>query len=170
MFTLFDVLRLLGFASGAILGGRWGWQWFGALGALVGGLGGFFVGGILGNLPFIVGLKLVERKLNRMSNQVLREYLHEPHCLTPNLVLLELDSRGEDINSELPYVHALLASEDMTRRTAGWAALTSAFPHLVETIPNYRPTDATDKCQQACGGLLIAAETEPIPNRKSSEA
>lgn len=150
MFTLFDLLRLIGFLGGAFVGGSLGWEWLGVFGLVLGGAGGFFVGGFVGQLPLICALKFVSRKFDAMTSDDLRQQLHAPDCLAPNVLLLELRRRGEDIQSELTFLHSLLVSDEMFRRTAGWAALTSAFPELVHRIPNYNPTGTPAECRKNC--------------------
>jgi len=172
MFTLFGLIRLLGTVGGATLLGAVGWKTFGVLGCVVGIPLGFILGATIGQLPLIVIMNGMSRRFDRMTNEQLVDELHEPECLTPNLLLLELNRRGYDIQRELPFVQSLLASDEMRRRTAGWAALTSAFPERVGRIPGYNPTAPTDECQAKCKPLLNATEQsgerEPAPTRNSS--
>jgi len=93
-----------------------------------------------------------------MTNEQLFDELHDPACLPPNILLLELRRRGCDISSELPFICSLLASEEMPRRTAGWAALTSAFPELVGRISGYSPTATAADCQTRCEPLMETAD------------
>lgn len=163
MFTLFDLIRLLAIVGGASVLGAIGWNTFGMLGCIVGVPLGFAIGAIIGQLPLIVGLKWMSRRFDRMTNGQLVDELHDPACLTPNILLLELNRRGSDIQRELPFVQSLLASDEMHRRTAGWAALTSAFPELVGRIPGYNPTATAAECQAKCESLLDATEQSGQP-------
>ena len=153
MFTLFE---LLGFIGGTMLGATYGWKWLGLIGLILGGAGGFLAGGIVGRLPLIISLNVLLRKLQAMTNEELRRHMRDNDCLTPNIVLLELDRRGEDIVEELPFVCSLLTSDDRSRRTFGWAALTSAFPDYVQKIPGYNPTASISTCRDKCKPLTDA--------------
>ncbi|MCA8999070.1 MAG: hypothetical protein KDA80_18865 [Planctomycetaceae bacterium] len=159
MFTFFHLIQLLAIVGGAALLGAIGWDIFGILGCVVGIPLGFLLGAILGSLPLILGLKWISRRFDRSTDEQLVDELHDPTCLTPNLILLELKRRGTDIQRELPFVLSLLASDDMHRRTAGWAALNPAFPELVGRIPEYRPTATAAECQAKCQPLVEATES-----------
>ena len=148
MFTLFHVIVLVGLASGAMLGARVGSVLFGTVGGVIGGIVGAVAGIIVGRVPDLLALRLLTRDLRVKSTAELRAYLRSPDCLTPNCVLLELRSRGEDIQCELPFVLDLLASENVGRRCFGWAALTSAFPDLVDQVRDYRIGDSVDECRR----------------------
>jgi hypothetical protein len=148
MFTLFHVLVLAGFLFGAMLGVRAGSALFGTVGGVVGGILGAVVGGVIGRIPELLVLRSLARDLTAKSTAELRDHLHSPNCFTPNVVLLELRRRGEDIRQHLPVVLDLLASEDTGRRGHGWAALASAFPELVEKIRDYRIGDSVDECRR----------------------
>ncbi len=158
MFTLFDLIRLLAIVAGTVTLGLAGWNTFGFVGCAVGVPVGFIFGAIIGQLPLIVILKCMSRRFDRMTDEQLVDKLHDPACLIPSILLLELNRRGSDIQRELPFVQSLLASDEMHRRTAGWAALTSAFPELVGRIPGYNPTATAAECQAKCQPLLNATE------------
>ncbi|MEZ6040619.1 MAG: glycine zipper domain-containing protein [Planctomycetaceae bacterium] len=158
MLTLFDLIRLIGALVGAVVFGSTGWNTLGILGCVVGAPVGLVVGAMIGQMPLIVCLKWMSRRFDRMTDEQLEGELHDPACLTPNILLLELNRRGFDIRRELPFVQSLLASDEMHRRTAGWAALNSAFPELVGRIPSYNPTATTAECKAECEPLLNATE------------
>jgi len=166
MFTLFDLIRLLAIVGGTVMLCVAGWNTFGIAGCIVGVPLGFMLGSMIGQLPLIVGLKWMSRRFDRMTDEQLIDELHDPACLTPNLLLLEMNQRGSDIKRELPFVQSLLGSAEMHRRTAGWAALTSAFPELVDRIPGYNPTSTAAECKEKCRPLLHATEPgdEPEPS------
>jgi len=165
MFTLFDLIRLLAIVGGTIMLGAVGWNTLGLVGCIIGIPLGFTLGAIIGQLPLVVGLKWMSQRLDRMTDEQLVAELHDPACVTPNILLLELNRRGFAIQRELPFVQSLLASDEMHRRTAGWAALTSAFPELVGRIPGYNPTATAAECKTKCKPLLNATEQsgEPEP-------
>ncbi len=157
MFTLFHVLVLAGFLFGGMLGVRVGSVLFGTVGGMFGGIVGAVGGIIMGRIPELLVLRSLKRDLSGKSTEELRAHLRSPDCLTPNCVLLELRRRGEDIRCELPVVLDLLASENVGRRGSGWAALTSAFPELVERVPDYRIGDSVDECRRKTEILRQAA-------------
>lgn len=148
MFTIFHVFVLFGLAAGAAAGGILAAKYLGWTGRILGTLVGAWVGGIIGNIPYLMTLKWIAREILKKSTDELRAELHDGKCLTPNLLLLELNRRGEDIRGELPLVLEMLTSEDTTRRGPGWAALTSAFPELSRRVKNYRVNDSVEVCRQ----------------------
>ncbi len=160
MLTLFDLLKLFGLVLGAAIGGSFGWNSLGIIGGVVGAIAGSICGGLIGQLPLAILLKLVAKKHTRLSSAQLRQQLRDDQCPIPNILLLELRRRGEDISIELPFVHSLLSSPDMHRRITGWAALTSAYPQLTAAVPDYNPTNDTDECCRTSKPLLEYV-TEP---------
>lgn len=155
--------------AGVILGVQYGWSWFGFPGALAGGVAGFIAGVLLGALPLLTVFAAFSLSWRLMSVAKLRHYLHDDNCVFSKLTLLELRRRGEDIDIELPHLCSLLTSDDVAKRTDGWAALTSAFPDLVQTIPGYSPTSTTESCREACGPLRQVAESKPTTVPPSAE-
>jgi len=156
MFTLFDLFRLASMIGGAALLGALGWRHMGIVGCVVGIPVGWILGGLIGQLPFIIGLTWIARRLQQQTNDELLDELHSGRCPTPNLHLLELGRRGYDIQRELPFIHNLLSSDDMNQRMKGWVVLTSAFPEFVEQIPDYNPTAPTEDCRINCRPLADA--------------
>jgi len=148
MFTLFDMLRLFGFLGGAALGARIGFLGYGVFGAIIGGATGLTLGGIIGQLPILLVLRMRVRQFRGMTNDELRTLLHNEDCITLNVVLLELKRRGADIENELGFVCSLLTSSEMSRRVTGWAALTSVFPSVANKIPDYSPARPVEQCRR----------------------
>ena len=126
---------------------------------------GLILGWLLGQIPLTVGLQLIAFRLDRLTIDELVGELHHVDCPTPNLHLLELRRRGYDILRELSFVHTLLTSTDMNRRSKGWAAVRSAFPDCVETIAGYDPCATALDCQEKCKALPISIKPsgEPEP-------
>lgn len=135
-----------GLAAGSLLLGPWG----ALLGVVVGSGTGRWVGGYFE----FFGLREIVKEITTSSSVRLRALVRSPDCLTPNMVLLELKSRGEDIGEELRVVVELLSSEDAPTRGRGWAALNSAYPELVGKVADYRLTDAPDECRRKAAALL----------------
>jgi hypothetical protein len=148
MVTIFHLLMLVAVVGGAALGAALGWNVFGVIGAIAGAVVGLLAGGALGQIPMVVGMLMVERRYEKMTTDALREHLHAGECATPNLVLLELHRRGENIEEELPLLQTLLASEDVQQRTRGWAALRSAFPERAAQMAGYSPFGTIDECRK----------------------
>jgi hypothetical protein len=130
----------IGMAAGAKLFGVAG----GAAGALIGGYAGF----VAGQLPELLVLRWLASNLSRASADELRSLLRDPSCQIQNVLLLELQRRGEDIDRELGLILELLVSEDVSQRGHGLAALSSAFPDLARQIGDYRLGDSTAECRR----------------------
>ena len=145
--TLFHILPLFGPMMAAFYGMELGSKHFGAAGGISGTIIGGCLGLLCGHIPFILTLKLVSRRLGRKSTEELRTLLGDPDYYAPNTILLELQSRGEDIRQDLLVIMGMLVSTSSARRGQGWAALASAFPDLVEKIPDYRAFESADTCR-----------------------
>jgi hypothetical protein len=162
--TLFDILPLSSSSVGlvfGIVGGSW---LLGTPGAIIGALIGTVMGFIVGRIPFVLTLRMLSRELASKTASELRADLRNPACLAPNMVLLELRRRGEDIRSELTVVFDLLVSTDFGRRGAGWAALVSAYPDLAVLIPDYRIDDPIEKCLNKTERLRAMVESADAPD------
>jgi hypothetical protein len=148
MVTIFHVLTLLAVVGSAALGATAGWHFFGVLGAILGALAGLLAGALIGQVPLVAGMLMVGRRYEKMATEELREHLHAGECAAPNLVLLELCRRGENIEEELPLLQQMLTSEDVQQRTRGWAALRSAFPDRATQMAGYSPFGTIDECRK----------------------
>lgn len=148
MVTVFHLLMLLAVVGGAALGATAGWHLFGVLGAILGALAGAMAGALIGQVPLVAGMLLVGRRYEKMTTDALREHLHNAECAAPNLVLLELRRRGENIEDQLPLLQQMLGSEDVQQRTRGWAALRSAFPERAAQMAGYSPFGTIDECRK----------------------
>lgn len=158
IFTLFDFLGVLGAIAGAMLGGYVGGS-FGVPGIIGGVIIGLFIGRFIGNIPFILVIKQLQRKFADDSISELRKKLNDPACMIPNIILLELLSRGEDVTKDLPVVIGLLQSDETSKQGFGWAALTSAYPNLVKEIPDYQIGIPTSERQVALAPLKKFVES-----------
>ena len=152
MITIFHFLFLIGLIAGVIVGASSGWHRFGVLGVIPGVVVGVLAGGIIGWLPGYLAILIPSLRYEFMSTVELKKQLHESGSLI-NFILVELRRRGEDVNTELPFVQNFLTSSQMFERTAGWAAFISAYPELIPQIPNYNPTDSTEICRKNCEPL-----------------
>lgn len=163
MWTVYHLLRFVSIYAGCVFGVTTGVEWFGVIGGVVGAIAGGFLGSVVGNLPEFFILRSISRDLRRKSTGELREYLHKQGGPAPNILLLELKRRGEDINSELPIVLDLLESEEKGLRSHGWAALASAFPELAQEIRDYRIGGSVDDCRGKTERLRVLAEPSSPP-------
>jgi hypothetical protein len=153
VFTVLHFLVLLAICTGLALGLAAGEKLFGVAGGFIGALAGGYAGFIIGRLPERLMLQSLFLALARETSDALRSFLHSPNCQIPNMVLMELQSRGEDILQELPAILSLLESEELRRRGRGWAALTTAFPDLAGHVRDYRISDSVDECRRKIAGL-----------------
>jgi hypothetical protein len=116
------------------------------------------VGGILGlkfgRLPLFLTIKFLRRDLSKKTVEQLRAELHNPNCLAPNVLILELGTRGEKVEQELPVVLDLLCSPLRDRRIRGWHALASVFPERAKIISDYRIDDSVEKRQEKIQKIL----------------
>ncbi len=167
MFTLFDIFELLGPLAGAAIGALIGIR-FGTPSAVIGAVVGIVAGRLFGKLPTFLMLKSLHRSLSQKSTEQLRAELRTERCLIPNVIILELSSRGENIMQYLPVVLDLLESEDSSRRGFGWAAITSAFPDLAHRISGYRLDDTIDECKRKL--QILRDLTEQTHAEATSEA
>jgi hypothetical protein len=162
MVTLYDLMAILlpvcGLAFGAGLGSDHGFVW-----AVVGALAGGMVGLYLGRLPKVIMIRCERRKLAPLASAEIRTRLHDPSCWTPQFLLLELRSRGEDIGPELPCVFDLMESENQHFRMKGLAALLSAFPEVAKMARGYNPIHPVEKCRQKVVQLRMEAEQHAVP-------
>lgn len=149
---------MAGTAAGAVLG----WQWFGWIGLVAGSVLGFAVGSVVGNLPFAAATSYFRWSFSRYSLQQLRDSLHSDDCLAPNLFLIELHRRGEDVSAELPLLYTRLTSEHGHQRVAALAAIQTMFPDLAQTIPDYNPNLPVEECRQRAEPLQkVIHKNEP---------
>jgi hypothetical protein len=152
MVTLLDVFAILLSLTGFLFGGLWGAR-FGAAGAIGGTLAGGALGLFLGRLPTRMVISRARRELAPLSSVELRARLRQADCWTPNVLLLELRSRGEDIRFALPLVLGLMEAECPCHRVKGFAALLSAFPEVAKFAKGYNPNHSLERCKQKVAEL-----------------
>lgn len=164
--TIFDIACLAALIFGLIHGADFGSR-FGSVGSIVGAIFGGTVGLILGRVPFFLALKLGQRNLSNKTVEDLRSMLLDSEEFAPNIVLLELGSRGEDLEQDLPVVLDMLVAPSKERRRRGWHALASAFPERAELISEYRIDDTLEECRRKTLKLR-SAEPDAVSNDTSS--
>jgi len=155
MITVFHILPGMGLVIGGLGGVALGSSLGTTSGIILGVLGGG-AGWVCGRLPFVVVLKSIKRDFRGLTTDRLRSLLRDPGFLAPNVVLLELGSRGEDIESEMPVVLEMLIAPSRERRMRGWHALESAFPARARMVSDYRIDDTPDQCRTKIRQLIVA--------------
>ena len=162
MITIFHILPGMGLVLGSLGGFALGSRLGMIPGIICGALGGG-VGLLCGRVPFVLVLKSIKRDFGGIRTEQLRTMLRDPGFLAPNVLLLELGARGEDLERELPVVFDMLTAPCRERRIRGWHALESAFPARARTISDYRIDDAPDECRKKIQRLMIGVPGA-VPN------
>jgi hypothetical protein len=153
---IFGVILGLGLVAGMAGGTKLYGVAGGIAGTLIGGCAGFVVGGV----PKLLVLRWLSGRLTLVSTDELRAFLRCVDCPIPNVVLLELKRRGEDIHREFGVILDMLSSEEVSRRGRGWAALNSAFPELARHVGEYYPGDSAAECRSKTGKLRSRDRSE----------
>jgi hypothetical protein len=118
MFTIFHLFELMGTVFGVVAGVAVGRAWLGWLGLVLGGVAGFFVGGVLGRLPCAIASAVLKRNLKRCDVPTLRSRLEREYYIS-HLIIAQLLIRGEPIKSFRDYVDGLRRSDSSDRRRFG---------------------------------------------------
>lgn len=155
--TMFDVCEALGLMFGLAVGvgvaqgSNFGWLT--RIGVMIlGALGGWFCGW----LPAFFRESFRRRRLSTLTTDTLRARLNDGRLdiwLPYNLVVHELQKRGEDVRIALPLVVRLLSADDSEQRYHGWQMLRVFFPDLARTIPDYQPSLGKATCQAKAESL-----------------
>ncbi len=156
MFSLFDLFQVIGPILGLIIGGAVGAEYGVPLG-IAGALCGGYLGLHLGRLPTNLMVRSVRMDFAQFSVSDLEVKL-DGACWTPNLILMELKARGEDVTKYLPFVLSLMQDDEFFRRTRGYAALLSAFPNEASKLVDYNPTKSVEDCRNALANLTTKTE------------
>jgi hypothetical protein len=148
VFDFFEALGLMfGLAVGVAVAQTSNFEWLTRIGVvIVGALGGWFCGW----LPALLREWLRRRRLSTVTTDALRARLNDRHLdiwLPYNLVVHELQKRGEDVRIGLPLVVRLLSADDSEQRYHGWQMLRVFFPDLARKIPDYQPSLGKASCQ-----------------------
>ena len=144
--TLFHLMPLACLLIGAVKGAAVGQRW-GVLGAASGVVVGAVLGGGCGWALSAGLLSSTRWRFANESTDSLRGRLIDPDFSAPNLVVVELILRGEDLSEDLPTIVDMLGASSQARRVQGWAALTAAAPELLARLPKYNPSDSTEQCR-----------------------
>lgn len=155
MITVFHILPLMGLVTGVVVGFILG-SYAGPNTAIIGGVLGGVVGLLCGRAPLILVLKSIKHDFNRWTTEDLRRTLRDRGFPAPNVILLELRSRGEDLECEIPTVLDMLTDPDQERRMRGWHALETAFPERSKKLSDYRIDDTLEECRRKIQRLQSA--------------
>lgn len=136
-FTLFDLVEWICPAFGLGVGMSFGWNRFGAIGAVLGAVAGGLGGLVLGRLPLFLALRLLG--LRRKSTAGLQAIFEKDQYYVFHLALPELMARGVDVSPQRPRILDLLLSKDSDRRSFGWTCLQIAFPELARGLAGFDP-------------------------------
>ena len=169
MITIFHVLQFAGLVFGALIGWKLGSGFYGVPGAVAGTVLFAFVGYQAGNLPWRLVLLFEKKRFSKQSTQELIEGLRGRYLFCPNLVLVELRTRGEDVRPFIPYLCELMTSDDIGTRSRGWVALKSAVPEYAALIPAYHPALGKDECIRIAETLKPRGSEERPASRTGSE-
>jgi hypothetical protein len=151
---IFEVLLLGGVVSGILLGSAVGRAWYGVVGAIAGGLLGGLIGLAICSLPKILFEEQMFRSMQRKSNTELKEVIEKGEfrkgewTFIQTLALLNLQLRGEDVQSYLPRILTMLESDDWRVRLFGRDALRLVFTSQAVKIDDYDPHASTEECQR----------------------
>ena len=142
MFTLFDLLKLLGTVAGAVIGGSYGSS-FGWPAAIVGALIGLIIGMLVGNLPRAASYAWMRYDLKRSSVAKLKERLQREYFIS-HLLIGELVSRCEPLEQFRDYVAELRRSQNVLERHCGEGVAGMWFPELLATSASSSSVEKTD--------------------------
>ena len=166
--TLFHVLWFTAVVFGVTLGIKLGLRYFGTVGVVSCGVGGFLVGHILGCVPEWAATKMLHRDLERSTNEELRAIVAaDDWMFCHTMALLHLAARGEEVRSELPRILLMLESESQLTRLFGWDALRIVFPQETGIIGDYNPEGPAEECRDRVA-MLGATMVEPLGQTPAS--
>jgi hypothetical protein len=148
--TLYDLLTIIFTLAGVLLGVGFG-RTYGPFGGMVGAAVGGLVGGWLGRIPAWRRTRNTRKGLAQFSLEELRQQLYRPALAPnrwpPNLLLMELQARGEDLNEHVELILSMLEADPPWQRAFGYGALLSAYPHLTHGLKGYRPSASVEDCR-----------------------
>ena len=147
MVSLIDLLVFFGTIAGIMFGASLGYN-LGIICAILCSMFGGIIIFLFGRWINLIMLRKTYHTIAHLTSVELREQLHAQDCFIPNLILLELRFRGEDITSELPLIFNLMQSKYVDHRMRGFAAFLSAFPDMANESNKYNPTNSFEKCKK----------------------
>lgn len=143
MFTVFDLLEVMGAIVGLCLGIAFGASRYGIVGALLGGTVGSFFGWCFGRIPYWA----LWFALSRHSVQFWRNCLERREWPKYKVALVQLIRRGEDISTYRQVFVECLVSGNPLQREIACTVLRTFYPDAVSRIADYNPLEPTDVCR-----------------------
>ncbi len=157
MFTIFDLLRILGAAMGLLLGWSCGHHLLGIPGAIAGACLGLLGGATVGQMPYVWSCRSLFRELERCSSTQLQEQLGTRWFIT-HFIIAQLLKRGEPVGQFRDHVIRLLRSEYSDRRNIGWTCTRLYFPELERELAGFRPFASVSACR------ALTDRLSPVPD------
>src|SRR5262249_9210917 len=130
--TVFNVFQFVALLGGAMAGYRIGHASGGTVGAIAGVVVGASVGWRVGRVPQVLVSRWLHRSLRRANSADLRSRLEGEYFIS-HLIIAELVSRGEPVESLREVVTAQLNSDSPDVRRFGRANAQTWFPELLST-------------------------------------
>ena len=127
---MFDILQLAGIVAGAVFGYRLGAGIGGTVGGVLGSIAGVAAGLTIGRLPFFLSFWSLRLSLKRASVADLRSQLERRYFIS-HLIIAELVTRGEPVESFRSIVEQQLASQSTDVQRFGRANAQVWFPEIV---------------------------------------
>jgi hypothetical protein len=140
VFTLFDLLKLVGAGAGAFFAARLGYQTFGWPAAMIAAPLGFVGGGFIGNLPWVAAGAWMRFDLKRSSSAKLKQRLEREYFIS-HILIAELVSRGEPLEQFRGYVAGLLQSSNPSEQHFGREVAGLWFRDLLPVSPSPSASD-----------------------------
>lgn len=154
MITIFDIIQLTFPVFGMIIGFKLGGP-FGFWTSIVLSIIGLIIGFVLGKMPFALTILFLKKGFKNRASVDLRQEFAKDDCLIPNILLLELSSRGENLSDELEALLERLNANNIDKRSRAWIALKSAFPDTANMIPDYHFSDSPEVRKRKIDKLKI---------------
>ena len=144
-----------GAAAGALtaVGAIHGFDTYGWMGGIGGGILGFIVGTLVGGSPWFIGSTRMQWHLNRTSTEKLKTELLDGKSYFPHIWIDELVKRGERVEQFWPYILSLLESNDSEERHQGRSNLSMWFPRLFKYVEGFDPDESTEVCREKLKGI-----------------
>jgi hypothetical protein len=135
-------------------GGAIGFKHFHTIGLIIGAVVGLIIGHVIGYLPTWLGNQWMFRNIQRSSTAELKACFDSNHWnFYQTMALLQLAARGENVQSYLPRILAMLESDETLTRVYGWDALRIVFTELSQQAEDYDPRASVEECRRRIATL-----------------
>jgi hypothetical protein len=154
-FTIFHLLNLLGSLLGLYFGLRTGLHYFHLPVAILCSILGLITGMLLGAIPRYLAEKSFWKEITQSPDSRLLQIIQQDRWnFRQTMALLQLSTRGHDVQPHLPRILSMLESESPETRAFGFDALRIVYTELANQIPTYDPSQSAEKCRAALAPLL----------------